>query len=172
MDRLPAAPDQASAPAHSADAPGDRLDLCKNDRNAASDCPALVRDGYAVNGMCAELRVKDIDFQRREITIRRGKDGKDRLTMLPLSLVQPLRDQLAYAKALYEEDRLHRSNGVMLPGALEHKYPAASTQWGWFWAFPPDHESRDPRSGIVRRHHLYEQTIQRAIKRAVLAATN
>jgi integron integrase len=119
---------------------------------------------------CAQLRVKDIDFQRREITIRRGKGGKDRLTMLPLSLVQPLREHLAYAKALYEEDRLHRRNGVMLPGALECKYPTAGTQWGWFWAFPSDHESTDPRSGIVRRHHLYEQTIQRAIRRAVLAA--
>jgi integrase len=114
--------------------------------------------------------LKDIDFQRREITIRRGKGGKGWLTMLPLSLVQPLRGHLAYAKALYEEDRLHRCNGVMLPDALERKYPAAGTQWGWFWAFPSDHESTDPRSGMVRRHHLYEQTIQRAIRRAVLAA--
>jgi len=119
---------------------------------------------------CAQLRVKDIDFQRREITIRRGKGGKDRLTMLPLSLVQPLREQLAYAKGLYEEDQLHRRAGIMLPGALERKYPAAGVQWGWFWAFPSNHESTDPRSGIVRRHHLYEQTIQRAIRRAVLAA--
>jgi integron integrase len=118
----------------------------------------------------AQLRIKDIDFQRREITIRQGKGGKDRLTMLPLSLVQPLRDQLAYAKALYEDDRRHRRHGVMLPGALERKYPAAGTQWGWYWAFPSDHESMDPRSEIIRRHHVYEQTIQRAIKRAVLAA--
>jgi integron integrase len=119
---------------------------------------------------CAQLRVKDIDFQRREITIRRGKGGKDRLTMLPLSLVQPLREQLAYAKSLYEEDRLNRRNGVMLPDALERKYPSAGTHWSWYWAFPSDHESTDPRIGIVRRHHLYEQTIQRAVKRAVLAA--
>lgn len=119
---------------------------------------------------CAQLRVKDIDFQRREITIRRGKGGKDRLTMLPLSLAQPLREHLAYAKALYEEDRLHRRNGVMLPGALERKYSAAGAQWGWFWVFPSDHESTDAGSGIVRRRHLYEQTIQRGIRRAVQAA--
>jgi integron integrase len=119
---------------------------------------------------CAQLRVKDIDFQRREITIRQGKRSKDRLTMLPLSLVQPLRDQLTYAKSLYEEDRLYRRNGVMLPDALERKYPAAGTQWGWYWVFPSDHESTDPRSGIVRLHHLYGQTIQRAVKRAVVAA--
>ena len=119
---------------------------------------------------CAQLRVKDVDFQRREITIRQGKGGKDRVTMLPLSLVQPLREQVSRAKALYEEDRLHRRNGVMLPGALERKYPAAGAHWGWYWIFPSDHESTDPRSGIVRRHHIYEQGIQRAIKRAVLAA--
>lgn len=119
---------------------------------------------------CAQLRVKDVDFERREITIREGKGGKDRLTMLPLSLVQPLREQIAHAKTWYEEDRLKDRNGVMLPGALERKYPAAGKQWGWFWVFPADHESTDPRSGIVRRHHIYEQSIQRAIKRAVLGA--
>lgn len=119
---------------------------------------------------CAQLRIKDIDFQRREITIRQGKGGKDRITMLPLSLVQPLREQVALAKTWYDEDRLNRRNGVMLPGALERKYPAAGTQWGWYWVFPSDHESTDLRSGVIRRHHLYEQSIQRAIKRAVLAA--
>lgn len=119
---------------------------------------------------CAQLRIKDIDFQRREITIRQGKGGKDRITMLPLSLVPPLREQVALAKTWYDDDRLNRRNGVMLPGALERKYPAAGTQWGWYWVFPSDHESTDPRSGVIRRHHLYEQGIQRAIKRAVLAA--
>lgn len=119
---------------------------------------------------CAQLRVKDVDFQRREITVRQGKGGKDRLTMLPLSLLQPLREQVARARERYDDDRLNRRNGVMLPGALERKYPAAAIQWGWYWVFPADHESTDPRTGIIRRHHLYEQSIQRAIKRAVLAA--
>jgi len=119
---------------------------------------------------CAQLRIKDVDFQRREITIRQGKGGKDRITMLPLSLLQPLREQVALAKEWYDDDRLNHRHGVMLPGALERKYPAAGTQWGWYWVFPSDHESTDPRSGVIRRHHLYEQSIQRAIKRAVLAA--
>ncbi|RJF92206.1 hypothetical protein D3871_26600 [Noviherbaspirillum saxi] len=101
---------------------------------------------------CAQRRVSDIDFQRRETTIRRSKGGKDRLTMLPSSLIQPLRDQLVCAKSMYEEDRLYRRNGVMLPGTLERKYPSAGIQWGRFWAFPSDHESTDPRSGVVRRH--------------------
>lgn len=119
---------------------------------------------------CAQLRVKDVDFQRREILVREGKGGKDRVTMLPLSLAQPLREQIAHAKLVYDSDRLSQRNGVMLPGALERKYPAAAKQWGWFWVFPSDHESVDPHSGVVRRHHIYEQSIQRAIKQAVIAA--
>lgn len=119
---------------------------------------------------CAQLRIKDVDFQRREILIREGKGGKDRVTMLPLSLVQPLREQIAQAKQVYDSDRLSQRNGVMLPGALNRKYPAAAKQWGWFWVFPSDRESVDPHSGVVRRHHIYEQSIQRAIKQAVITA--
>lgn len=118
----------------------------------------------------AQLRIKDVDFQRREITVRDGKGGKDRITMLPLSLVQPLQAQVGVARHVYEADRTSGRPGVMLPHALERKYPQAGTQLGWFWVFPSDHESTDPRSGTVRRHHVYPQTIQRAIKRAVLAA--
>ena len=119
---------------------------------------------------CMTLRVKDVDFGRREILIREGKGGKDRVTVLPLALVAPLRGQIEDAKAFHEADRAASRPGVMLPDALERKYPKAATQWGWFWVFPSDHESTDPRSGIVRRHHLYEQTFQRAIKRAAEAA--
>jgi integron integrase len=119
---------------------------------------------------CAQLRVKDVDFQRREITIREGKGGKDRLTMLPLALIAPLREQLARSKIVHSDDRQQRRSGVMLPNALELKYPAAGTHWGWLWVFPSDHESTDPRSGVVRRHHIYEQSIQRSVKRAVAAA--
>jgi integrase len=79
---------------------------------------------------CMQLRVKDVDFQRREIVVRQGKGGKDRVTVLPLALVVPLCEQLAQAKQLYENDRLNKRHGVMLPGALERKYPAAGTQWG------------------------------------------
>jgi integron integrase len=119
---------------------------------------------------CAQLRVKDVDFQRREITIRQGKGGKDRLTMLPMALIAPLREQLARSKLIHADDRLHGRSGVMLPNALELKYPAAGTHVGWFWVFPSDHEATDPRTGVVRRHHIYEQSIQRAVKRAVAAA--
>ncbi len=119
---------------------------------------------------CAQLRIKDIDFQRREITIREGKGGKDRLTMLPLSLVPELRAHIATVRALFDDDRMHNRNGVMLPNALERKYPNAGSQWNWFWVFPSDHESKDPRSETIRRHHIFEQAIQRAIKRAVAAA--
>lgn len=119
---------------------------------------------------CAQLRIKDVDLQRREVLVREGKGGKDRITILPLSLVQPIREQIGVARALYEQDRRQGRPGVMLPYALERKYPRAGTQLGWFWLFPSDHESTDPQSGIVRRHHLYPQTIQRAIKRAVADA--
>jgi integron integrase len=116
------------------------------------------------------LRIKDVDFERREITIRQGKGGKDRMTMLPLSLTASLREQIAMARNAYDADRAGLRPGVMLPDALERKYPRAATQWGWFWLFPSDHESTDPRSGVVRRHHMYEQIFQRAIKRAVTDA--
>lgn len=119
---------------------------------------------------CMTLRIKDVDFQRREITVRDGKGGKDRRTVLPLSLINPLNDQIAAARLLYESDRSNQRPGVMLPDALALKYPKAGTHWSWFWVFPADHESMDPRSGMVRRHHLYEQTIQRNIKKALDSA--
>lgn len=116
------------------------------------------------------LRIKDIDFERREITVRQGKGDKDRRTVLPASLVEPLRQHIEQVRAIYDADRAKDRSGVMLPDALELKYPQAGKQWSWFWVFPADHESTDPRSGVVRRHHLYEQTIQRNIKKAVAAA--
>lgn len=119
---------------------------------------------------CMMLRVKDVDFARREIIIREGKGFKDRVTMLPLALAVPLKEQIALARTLYDADRAGSRPGVMLPDALERKYTKAAVQWGWFWVFPSDHESTDPRSRIVRRHHMYEQTLQRAIKRAATAA--
>lgn len=119
---------------------------------------------------CMMLRIKDVDFERREITVRDGKGGKDRMTVLPLALVVQLREQIAAARVLFDDDRTRQRNGVMLPHALERKYPRAGIQWSWFWLFPSDHEPTDPRSGVVRRHHMYEQTVQRAIKRAVATA--
>jgi len=117
-----------------------------------------------------QLRVKDVDFSHQALIVREGKGGKDRVLMLPQSLAQPLRDQLAKARLLWSDDAARHRGGVDLPYALERKYPRASTSWPWFWVFPQEHHSTDPRSGVVRRHHLYDQTFQRAFKRAVQQA--
>ena len=130
------------------------------------------------------LRVKDIDFDRRAIVVREGKGGKDRVVMLPASLERPLREQLERAHRLWAADRSADVAGVMLPGALARKYPRAAVSWAWFWVFPQATLSVDPRSRplahetaasrrggeVTRRHHLYDQTFQRAFKRALQQA--
>lgn len=113
------------------------------------------------------LRVKDVDFARHVIIVREGKGGKDRIVMLPRSLVPALHEQLARSRALWEADRLAQRPGVYLPYALEAKYPRAGQTWAWHWVFPSPNLSVDPRSGIERRHHLFEERLQRAIKRAL-----
>ena len=115
---------------------------------------------------CLCLRVKDIDLVRRELVVREGKGAKDRITMFPTSLVEAMAAHLDFVRAIHRADRAALAPGVELPGALERKKPAAGTEWGWQWVFPQDHLSVDPRSGIRRRHHAYDQTFQRAIKRA------
>ncbi len=119
---------------------------------------------------CLQLRVKDVDLARREILIREGKGGKDRITMLPVALAEPIRAHLVRVRALHERDRAANLPGVELPWAYARKNPAAGIAWGWQWVFPQARLSVDPRSGIRRRHHAYEQTLQRAIKRAVAMA--
>ncbi len=119
---------------------------------------------------CLRLRVKDLDFDRRLIMIREGKGNKDRITMLPSALVPDLGRQLAYAKALWANDRALGRPGVETPPSVAKKYPRAAESWAWFWVFPSDHESIDPRSGLRRRHHLYEGTLGSAIKRAAARA--
>lgn len=112
------------------------------------------------------LRVKDVDFDRGVIVVREGKNAKDRVVMLPATLVPPLRAQLRAAHGVWQADRETGRSGVALPHALAVKYPRAGLAWGWFWVFPSDRESVDPRSGEVRRHHRYEERVQNAIKRA------
>lgn len=119
---------------------------------------------------CLRLRIKEVDFTRREILIRDGKGAKDRVTMLPESLVLPLREEFARARVFYEQDRAAGRAGVYLPHALERKYPTAGQEWAWFWVFPAEGLSVDPRSGVERRHHLHEKGLRRALKRAVAAA--
>jgi integron integrase len=115
---------------------------------------------------CLRLRVKDLELGRREILIREGKGGKDRVTVLPVSLAEPLREHLVRVRALFDRDRESGVPGVELPGALSRKNAGAGRQWAWQWVFPQRTLSIDPRSGIRRRHHAFEQTLQRAIKRA------
>jgi integron integrase len=113
---------------------------------------------------CVRLRVKDVEFERREILVRSGKGDKDRVTMLPDSLIDALRAHLGRVREIWLADRAMGRPGVELPSALARKYPNAPEEWGWFWVFPSRAESTDPRSGITRRHHVYEQNLQRAIK--------
>lgn len=112
------------------------------------------------------LRVKDIDFERLEIVVRDGKGGKDRVTMLPESLVAPLRTHLQRVQALHEQDLAEGLGQVRLPDALAVKSPAASRAWGWQWVFPSIQISADPRSGIMRRHHLHAESVQKAVRMA------
>lgn len=117
-----------------------------------------------------ELRVKDMDFERRTIIVREGKGGKDRAVMLPQSLIHGLKAQLARARLYWTTDQAAGHGGVAMPDALDRKYPRAGSSWNWFWVFPQDAHSVDPRSGVVRRHHMYDQTFQRAFKRALSSA--
>jgi integron integrase len=119
---------------------------------------------------CLALRVKDLELARGEIVVRDGKGGRDRITVLPSSLVEPLRAQLDESRRIYQLDRDRSVPGVELPFAYARKDPGAGRAWGWHWVFPQDHLSIDPRSGIRRRHHAYDQTFQRALKRAAFAA--
>lgn len=116
---------------------------------------------------CMRLRIKDIDFSRKEILVRDGKGFKDRVTMLPASLANPLREHLQKVKTLHEQDLAAGFGSVYLPYALARKYPNAARDWGWQYVFPAAGMSSDPRSGEVRRHHVQEQAIQRAMKQAV-----
>jgi len=116
------------------------------------------------------MRVKDIEFSRLEITVRDGKGGRDRVTVLPARLVEPLRQHLARVREQHERDLLANRGEVHLLRALARKYPRAAQTWGWQYVFSSGSLSEDPRSGRVGRHHLDEQLVQRAMKNAVRRA--
>ena len=116
---------------------------------------------------CLNLRVKDIDFNQNCLTIRSGKGDKDRLTVLPGSLKNDLREHLAGVRDLYEIDRRDGIDGVYLPMALERKYPNAGKEWIWQWVFPSKDISVDPKTRRIRRHHIHPNTLQRQIKTPV-----
>lgn len=116
---------------------------------------------------CLRLRVKDLDFHYRQITVRDGKGGKDRVTMMPALLKEPLQNHLEKVKALHEADIKAGLGRVYLPFALEKKYPNAAFEWAWQFVFPAAKMSTDPRTKVVRRHHAHETVLQRAVKSAI-----
>ena len=116
------------------------------------------------------LRVKDVEFSRREIIVREGKGNKDRVTVLPENLILPLKAHLEKVKALHERDLEAGFGEVYLPNALAVKYPNAPRAWGWQFIFPSPVRSVDPRTGVERRHHVYDASVQRAVREAAKLA--
>lgn len=116
---------------------------------------------------CLQLRIKDIDFQNNILTIRSGKGDKDRQTLLSKKAAFSLKEHIQKIRKHYEDDRFENRPGVELPKALERKFPNAGKEWAWFWVFPSAKISVDPRSYIVRRHHLYTSSLQKSFKEAL-----
>ena len=119
---------------------------------------------------CARLRIKDVDFDMGQITVRSGKGQKDRVTMLPAALRAPLTAHVACVKRQHSRDLRRGLGSVELPGGIDRKYPRAAWDWGWQWLFPAKRFYRDMRTGRWRRHHLHESVVQRAMKEAVRVA--
>ncbi len=119
---------------------------------------------------CIRLRVKDVDFGYNQNTVQDGKGRKDRLTMLPISLKNPLKEHLKKVKLIHDKDLTKGFGEVYLPNALERKYPNANKQWIWQYVFPASRLSVDPRSGKILRHHEFETNLQRAVKDAIKKA--
>ena len=131
---------------------------------------AVIYGGGLRVSECCELRIKDLDFDQGLVFVRSGKGDKDRSTLLAEAGRDELRDQLQKAEALHGADRGAGLAGVWLPEALDRKYPNAGRELGWFWVFPSASLSTDPRAGVVRRHHLSESVVQKAVKAAAARA--
>lgn len=116
---------------------------------------------------CLRLRVTDIDFEYKQIHVRSGKGNKDRVTLLPASIIPQLQSQLENTEALHNRDIREGYGEVELPYALERKYPNAGWEWRWQYAFPSTRRSVDPRTGVIRRHHWHDTNVSRALKQAV-----
>jgi integron integrase len=119
---------------------------------------------------CLRLRVQDVDFHYRQIVVRSGKGNKDRVTMLPDSLLEPLQEQFAAARHIHNNDLQEGHGEVALPHALERKYPNAGKQWGWQYVFPSTRRCVDPYTGVIRRHHWFDTNVSRAIREAARKA--
>ena len=119
---------------------------------------------------CLSLRVKDLDFERMEIRLRRGKGGKDRVTMLPSSLRAELTEQLRRTRATHQKDQGEGAGHVALPDAIARKYPQEPTEWGWQFVFPATIRYFDREAKVERRHHIHETVIQKAVRQAARTA--
>jgi len=119
---------------------------------------------------CLRLRIKDVDFRYLQIVLRDSKGGKDRRTMLPVSIVPALREHLEEVKRQHDLELAQGYGTVHLPGALERKTPGASRDWAWQYVFPARNRSRDQQSGVEQRHHVSEKNLQNAVKGAMRAA--
>jgi integron integrase len=119
---------------------------------------------------CCRLRVQDVDFDNNLLRVRAGKGDKDRTTLLPQAVHESLRAHLIRVRTLFDQDRAAAVAGVHLPDALDRKYPNAGVEWPWFWVFPSRNLAIDPRSNVVRRHHVSDVAIQRAVGEAVRKA--
>ena len=119
---------------------------------------------------CLQLRVKDVDFEKRQIIVRAGKGDKDRVTMLPDSVVPFLQEHLRHVKQLHDQDLVRGYGRVDLPFALERKYPNADREWLWQYVFPASKLSRHPQTGLLCRHHIHESALQKAVRRAAQQA--
>lgn len=116
---------------------------------------------------CVRLRVKDIDFDYKQIIVNNGKGDKDRVTMLPGVATEPLKEHLQYVRRLFETDLKEGHHSIYLPNAIEKKYPNAVNEFGWRYVFPAYKLSVDPRSKKLRRHHINKQVLQKAVKKAI-----
>jgi integron integrase len=119
---------------------------------------------------CVRLRIKDVDFGYSQILVRDGKGQKDRVVPLPRRYTEALKNQIQRTLALHGEDLARGFGEVFVPDALARKYPNAPRESGWQYVFPSGKLSADPRSNLIRRHHLHESSLQRAIRRAALAS--
>jgi integron integrase len=116
---------------------------------------------------CLRLRVKDLDFSYSQITVRSGKGDKDRVTPMPGKVKEALHKQLLQARLLHQQDLQAGYGSVQLPYALSRKLPQAGREWAWQYVFPASKRSRDPRTGVERRHHLHESVLQKAVSAAM-----
>lgn len=159
-----------------------RLPVVLTKSETAAVLTNIKRDGFTITlianllygaglriSECLRLRIKDIDFEYQTITVRSGKGNKDRTTLLPASLIEPIKRQVKHARWSYEKDR-KKQIGVTLPFALARKYKSAPFDWPWYYLFPAVGHAVDQETGEVKRHHIYQTTPQKAIKAAVRRA--